>query len=750
MAAADSRGVLRAGLDRRAHRHQAPAARVARAAAVVFPRPQFPAERAARQGDRVVHRGGQGRPADDRPALRAGQPVPAAGRDRPRDPDAPEPARPRRPARGQARRRRASSSRRTSTARDCSTAPRSCSPSSTARRSSTRRSGFLLSIYETGEGLAEGDRRHAADGGASPSSRTSRRSRTTTASSRRRRCCDPTSRPRRSEIDAALAEYRACARANAAGRRPRAAAAATSTRRSRRGSGSSRRIPRSWRSWPSAWPTRTARLGDAAQGLRVLKTYQPQYPSLDLLNAVFTLSLARGGAGGGRRADQGGARAQPDAARARPPARGAARWRRRPSAATTSSWSSSWSASTSSASACTSASTAASAPGSTTGAAPAAASGRPTRRGAPRRRTATPDDCGSARHDRPTHASSSRSTSPTRCARWRSPTASIPAPARSRSARRCSSSPGPEPVRWMVERGFRVFLDLKFHDIPNTVAQACAAATRLGVWMLNVHAGGRARDAARGARGRRRHGARRRPRAAAADRGDGADQPRRRRPARRWASGDSAAQQALRLARAHRASGLDGVVCSARRGAGAARGAAARGSSWSRRASGPPAARQDDQARIITPEAAIANGADYLVIGRPITQARRSASRRWPPSTLRCGVARMKITMIGTGYVGLVTGTCLAEVGNDVLCLDVDARKIEILNARRRADPRARARGDDPAQRRGGPPRFTTDVDARGRARHAAVHRRRHAAGRGRLAPTCSTCSPPRATSAAG
>ena len=56
---------------------------------------------------------------------------------------------------------------------------------------------------------------------------------------------------------------------------------------------------------------------------------------------------------------------------------------------------------------------------------------------------------------------------------------------------------GPEPVRWMIERGFRVFLDLKFHDIPNTVAQACAAATRLGVSMLNVHAaGGRAMLAA--------------------------------------------------------------------------------------------------------------------------------------------------------------------------------------------------------------------------------------------------------------
>src|SRR5947207_8041790 len=49
---------------------------------------------------------------------------------------------------------------------------------------------------------------------------------------------------------------------------------------------------------------------------------------------------------------------------------------------------------------------------------------------------------------------------------------------------------GPEPVRWMIDRGFNVFLDLKFHDIPNTVAQACAAATRLGVWMIDVHATG--------------------------------------------------------------------------------------------------------------------------------------------------------------------------------------------------------------------------------------------------------------------
>ena len=75
----------------------------------------------------------------------------------------------------------------------------------------------------------------------------------------------------------------------------------------------------------------------------------------------------------------------------------------------------------------------------------------------------------------------------------------------------------------------------------------------------------------------------------------------------------------------------------------------------------------------------------------------------------------MKITMIGTGYVGLVTGACLAEVGNDVLCLDVDARKIEHAEARRHADPRAGARADDPPQHGAGRLRFTTDIAPRSR-----------------------------------
>ncbi len=179
---------------------------------------------------------------------------------------------------------------------------------------------------------------------------------------------------------------------------------------------------------------------------------------------------------------------------------------------------------------------------------------------------------------------------------------------------------GPEPVRWMIERGFRVFLDLKFHDIPNTVAQACAAATRLGVWMLNVHAaGGRAMLTPRATPSP----------ATAAERGTTAplliavtvltslsdDRPRRHRRAPQRRAPGARPRAAHGGLRARRRRLLGG------RGADAARGAARRLPRWSRRASGLAGSAKDDQARIITPEAAVANGADYLVIGRPITQA---------------------------------------------------------------------------------------------------------------------------------
>ena len=178
---------------------------------------------------------------------------------------------------------------------------------------------------------------------------------------------------------------------------------------------------------------------------------------------------------------------------------------------------------------------------------------------------------------------------------------------------------GPEPVRWMVARGFKVFLDLKFHDIPNTVAQACAAATRLGVWMLNVHAaGGRAMlEAARDAvRSTAEQAQIPRPLLIAVTVLTSLDEPALR------ATGIDAdpASHAQRLAALARSCGLDGVVCSAREAAALR---SAFGPEFALVTPGirPAGSRADDQSRIVTPEEAVQSGADYLVIGRPITGA---------------------------------------------------------------------------------------------------------------------------------
>jgi orotidine-5'-phosphate decarboxylase len=173
---------------------------------------------------------------------------------------------------------------------------------------------------------------------------------------------------------------------------------------------------------------------------------------------------------------------------------------------------------------------------------------------------------------------------------------------------------GPEPVRRMIERGFAVFLDLKFHDIPNTVASACAAAAKLGVAMLNVHAsGGRAMMAA-AREAIDRTGAR--PLLIAVTVLTSLDD----RDMRDLGVDATAQAQALRLARITQACGLDGVVCSAQE-APALR--AACGPTFKLVTPGirPADAAKDDQARIVTPMDAVRNGADYLVIGRPITQA---------------------------------------------------------------------------------------------------------------------------------
>jgi orotidine-5'-phosphate decarboxylase len=181
------------------------------------------------------------------------------------------------------------------------------------------------------------------------------------------------------------------------------------------------------------------------------------------------------------------------------------------------------------------------------------------------------------------------------------------------------TSAGPDLVRELVRRGFRVFLDLKFHDIPNTVAQACAAATRLGVWMMNVHAAGgdamltAARDAVANtaaAEGRAR------PLLIAVTllTSIGTDDL-----AAIGVPGTADAQ-VLRLARLAQASGLDGVVCSARE---AAMLRAACGAKFKLVTPGirPAGTTAHDQARVMTPEAAVSAGADYLVIGRAITAA---------------------------------------------------------------------------------------------------------------------------------
>jgi orotidine-5'-phosphate decarboxylase len=173
---------------------------------------------------------------------------------------------------------------------------------------------------------------------------------------------------------------------------------------------------------------------------------------------------------------------------------------------------------------------------------------------------------------------------------------------------------GPAVVETLVGKGFDVFLDLKFHDIPNTVAQACATAARLGVWMVNVHAlgGRRMMAAAREAVDKQSH----RPLLigvtvltshSAADLAD---------------VGLSAtpAEQVLRLARLARESGLDGVVCSAQEAA-ALRAEHGPGFCLVTPGIRPAGSAKDDQQRIVTPVEAVRAGAHYLVIGRPITQA---------------------------------------------------------------------------------------------------------------------------------
>ena len=189
-----------------------------------------------------------------------------------------------------------------------------------------------------------------------------------------------------------------------------------------------------------------------------------------------------------------------------------------------------------------------------------------------------------------------------------------PAQCRLKVGKELFTRSGPALVETLQEKGFEVFLDLKFHDIPNTVAKACKAAADLGVWMVNVHAmGGRKMmEAAREAVASAPH----QPRLIAvtvltsmsdADLAEIGLQ-------------GSPEDNVRRLAGLAESAGLDGVVCSPRE-VDMLRNTIGRNFQLVTPGVRPVGAALNDQTRVATPEDAIRAGSSYLVIGRPITQA---------------------------------------------------------------------------------------------------------------------------------
>ena len=173
------------------------------------------------------------------------------------------------------------------------------------------------------------------------------------------------------------------------------------------------------------------------------------------------------------------------------------------------------------------------------------------------------------------------------------------------------TSSGPKIVKTLHDKGFEIFLDLKFHDIPNTVYESVRSAANLGVWMINVHASGGSKmlDASKKAL-------------------EGFDKP----PLLVGVTVltsiseeilteigfNNLDKQVMRLTKLAQRSGLDGVVCAA---SDASKVKQTCGESFLTVTPGirPRDADLNDQSRTSTPKEAIANGSDFLVIGRPIT-----------------------------------------------------------------------------------------------------------------------------------
>lgn len=173
---------------------------------------------------------------------------------------------------------------------------------------------------------------------------------------------------------------------------------------------------------------------------------------------------------------------------------------------------------------------------------------------------------------------------------------------------------GTEFVKDLVDRGFEIFLDLKFHDIPNTVAKAVKAAAELGVWMVNVHASGGAKMMA--ASKAALEGVEKPPLLIAVTVLTSMSEE----ELKALGVNTPLQDHVLNLAKMAKASGLDGVVCSAQEAAALK---AELGAEFILVTPGvrPAGADVGDQTRVVTPEQAIKNGSDYLVIGRPITEA---------------------------------------------------------------------------------------------------------------------------------
>jgi len=174
---------------------------------------------------------------------------------------------------------------------------------------------------------------------------------------------------------------------------------------------------------------------------------------------------------------------------------------------------------------------------------------------------------------------------------------------------------GPDFVRRLVAQGFRVFLDLKFHDIPSTVAKAVAASAELGVYIVNVHASGGSKMMQAAKAALLPYGERAPKLIAVTVLTSTQDED-----LQELGLNGTAAEQVERLAKLAQQSGLDGVVCSAQE-AGLLQQVC--GSDFYLVTPGirPKGSAAGDQQRIMTPEQAQSLGVQALVIGRPITQA---------------------------------------------------------------------------------------------------------------------------------